>query len=140
MFIIFKFKLSLIRFQIRSTISKLRKELILFSLFTEIPPQRTGMISSLYFVDSLKDGIDKGCSSVIYFQSEEVENKVAMISFLKYKTSQSNCNANFTYALSPFLSNHITTYINEIKIIVDRSNVNKKKAKKRRNTRILESD
>ena len=38
-------------------ILNLRKELILYSLFLEIPPQRTGMISALHLVENLNIGL-----------------------------------------------------------------------------------
>ena len=82
------------------------------------------MIASLYYVESLEDGIESGCSSVLYFNTEGIAN----ISFLIYKTSKSYCNANFTYSLSIPLSNHIQQYMNEFNII--QSNNSKKRIKR----------
>ena len=97
----------------------------MYSLYAEIPPQRTGMISCLFIVDSIDTGLGKsvslfcirflfifkketGCTSILY-KKEDIYH----ISFLKYKTSQANNNAIFTYKLSDDLSSQISRYIEQ---------------------------
>ena len=55
-----------------------------------------------------------------------------MISFLKYKTSQANSNAYFTYFLTEELSKHIKIYVNDV-LLDGGSGVNRISGLKRKN-------